>query len=351
MSIGLINVYSTRNLGDASILAAIASMLPGGQGFAVVPDKDPLFPSGVIPVPALPPCQGLVSVGGDIFNNARPRLVTRRFVGNLRELVQQPDRTMVFGQSLPRSCRGLSFIALAQVWRRLARVVVRDRESHARLTSANVQASLSFDAAFALKPTAAALHDGRRELAAQGFRSEKLALLSVRSFDAMYPHDQEQVERRLGQLASRLISRGHEVAILIQSDADANDSDEAVAERLTAGVPGLRSLNLVRTLASKPDPDLLMGVLALANIVISVRYHTAILRLCAGRLPFVLSYSNKGEDLCTRLALPGCRLADFDPTEWVADIERTAQAGFDPTAIRQDVRQHFAAGLSAIGVA
>ncbi len=75
-----------------------------------------------------------VSVGGDIFNNARPKLVTRRFLELVQELrSHDPRSSFVFGQGLPSSCKGLSLAWLAHAMGRLSSVTVRDTLSHARL--------------------------------------------------------------------------------------------------------------------------------------------------------------------------------------------------------------------------
>ena len=72
-----------------------------------------------------------VGVGGDIFNNSRPALVTRKFLSLARELAGHRQAAFVFGQSLPPSCRGLALRYLSRVFRQLSSVTVRDEESAA----------------------------------------------------------------------------------------------------------------------------------------------------------------------------------------------------------------------------
>lgn len=102
MQVSLINTYSTLNLGDAAIYAGLSGLLPGSQVFAHFRDPDPERIPGVTLAGPLAKKDVHISVGGDIFNNARPRLITRQFLQNLWQLWQHPGRTLLFGQSIPR---------------------------------------------------------------------------------------------------------------------------------------------------------------------------------------------------------------------------------------------------------
>jgi polysaccharide pyruvyl transferase WcaK-like protein len=98
--------------------------------------------------------------------------------------------------------------------------------------------------------------------------------------------------------------------------------------------------------ASDKDPvATLIGMLAIANIVVGVRYHSAVLRLAAGRHPFHLHYSRKGEDLSRRLGLDGCAIDAFDPDAAIPAIEATAQKAFNVRPISEHVRSTFAAAM------
>ena len=91
---------------------------------------------------------------------------------------------------------------------------------------------------------------------------------------------------------------------------------------------------------------LLTAILAIANIVVAVRYHAAILRLITGRKCYVLHYSNKGSDLCQRLGLAGSALGDSVDDNLISDIEASGLAVFDATPFARHVRESFAAGLA-----
>ncbi|HEY8579905.1 MAG TPA: polysaccharide pyruvyl transferase family protein [Beijerinckiaceae bacterium] len=347
MPLGLINVYSTRNLGDAAILRALTAMSPDGRAFARTPDADPVAVPGLAAVARLPSVSAYVSVGGDIFNNGRPDFVSRRFLANLGELSRHARRTFVFGQSIPRSCRGFGFSLLARAFRRLPCVVVRDEESLRRLAAAGVRAELGHDAAFALEAPADAAARGAALLSAAGIEPSRAALLSMRGFDRMYPMDQAAFMSRMAALAGALAARGHRPVALVQADAEGADSDRAIAAQLAARVPEVVVLDLFQ---DREDPvSALMCVLAAAETVVAVRYHTAILRLLSGRMPVVLSYSNKTRDLCDRLAIPGQEAADFDPALVARQAERAAARTFDPLPASRLVRDHFARALALAG--
>jgi polysaccharide pyruvyl transferase WcaK-like protein len=281
-------------------------------------------------------------VGGDIFNNSREWFITKAFLLNLAELARHPRRTVLFGQSIPRSCHGLSFFALCQGLRRLAAVCVRDAESHRRLRQAGVDARLSFDTAFVLQSSAAA-----HRAAADLFRSLDLdparaAVLSVRAFDSMYTHDNQRFGQRMAALCRGLLQAGLTPVVLIQSRAYGADNDLAVAHSIQAQAPGTAILDPFLGDPAVPSWQLAMAVFSLAHRVIAVRYHTAVLSLAAGKVPYHLHYSNKGRDLCERLQLPGGDLGRLDPARTLDAILATPPGGFDHQAIRDQVRRDFA---------
>lgn len=346
--IGLVNTYSTRNLGDAAIMAALAKLAPKSSVQASIPEANPCEIPGVDMVDSLHDCDAFVSVGGDIFNNARPAFVTRNFLNNVMQLYRQRRRAVVFGQTIPSSCRGVSLSLLAETLRRTRSVTVRDAESHRLLQRYGVSARLSFDAAFVLRPDLADIIAAEAMFEAAGFDADRTALISVRGFDGMYQHSPEASLSKLIELAHLLDARGHQVGVLIQSDASASDSDRFVAKRILSHVPGARTFDLFDGAAKVAPVSRLAGVLSIANIVIGLRYHAAVLRLAGGRHPFNLPYSRKGRDLGARLSLSGCALEDFDPAGQITAIEATAARDFDAKPVARDVASAFADAVGAL---
>jgi polysaccharide pyruvyl transferase WcaK-like protein len=165
--------------------------------------------------------------------------------------------------------------------------------------------------------------------------------MSVRSFDALYPHDQAQTERALAMLAQALRDRGHKPAVLIQSDVNTADTDKAIAVRLAERVPGLAVIDCVNEPDDPAPVETLLGLLEVANIVVGLRYHTTVLRLAAGRQAYNLYYSRKGEDLSNRLRLPGVRIDALDVEDEIASIERSAEGAFAAEPIRAHVSATF----------
>jgi polysaccharide pyruvyl transferase WcaK-like protein len=337
----LINAYSTRNIGDAAIMTALSQLTPEGCVQVSVADAQPIDIAGVVQTREPQEARRFISVGGDIFNNARPNLLTKAFLRNIAGVLRHRERTMLFGQTIPASAGWLGEPLLARALRTVGAVVVRDCESFELLRRHGVEAQLSFDAAFALDPSDRGVWQASALFSRAGLKPERTALLSVRSFDSIYRHDQTAFLDRMARTAELLIGRGHQVAVLIQSDVNARDSDRIVAAELKARVPELVVLDLLA------DDDLgdhvatLIGALTIANIVVAVRYHAAILRLVGRRVPYNLYYSRKGQDLDYRLNLPGCALESFDPDAEIDAIEATADAVFNPAPISQHVRSAF----------
>lgn len=334
------------NLGDAVIYETLAQL---GAPLPVCSAMSP-----ALRVHARGLCEGsapgaqdmFLSVGGDIFNNARPWLVSRRFLHNLRTLAQcNPQRTFLFGQSIPASCRGLARVSLARSLRRLSSVTVRDLQSLNSLRGLGVQAELSYDLAFAYQSSSSATAAGAALFEQAGVRADRCVLISVREFDAMYPGNRTVFLDRLTQLSRLLLARGHQPAVLIQAAAAGGDSDLAVARKLRTRVPRLAVLCPFSLGADHHPVDSVAGAIAQARGVVAVRYHTAVLRLLAGRQPFSLHYSNKGRDLATRLGLAGCPLESWDPASVLSDVESSFDLLHDPTPQRRHVREAFARQL------
>ncbi|HIK04790.1 MAG TPA: polysaccharide pyruvyl transferase family protein [Trichormus sp. M33_DOE_039] len=341
LTIGLVNTYSTLNIGDAAIYNALTALASEAQVIAKFQDLEPEYIPGLQIVQQMRRCDGYISVGGDIFNNAREGLITKAFIRNLLQLQRSPRQTFLFGQSIPRSCHGLSFQALAFCLRRLAAVCVRDTESHQRLTQAGVSAILSFDAAFTLAVSEAAKQTAQKILEAQEIQPQAAALISLRAFDSMYSHDNQQFQHQLITLSRNCQQQGYQPVLLIQSQAYGADNDLAVAEQIAQKVPGLKIFNPFGVANQLPTWELVMGALAISRVIVAIRYHTAVLALASGRIPFNLYYSNKGQDLTQRLNLPGCSLKDFNPDKSMDAIASTATATFDHQIIRQQVQQDF----------
>ncbi len=346
--LGLLNTYSSRNLGDAAIAAAICQLSGVAEVRANIRDASPVFIAGLSANQDLSACDRYVSVGGDIFNNARPRFLTRNFVSNVYRLNALADRTIVFGQTIPSSCGWLGLPLLASALRRTRAVVVRDRESYQALRKLGVEARLSHDAAFALRPTEPGVWSAEKLFASHGLSPAKTILLSVRSFDAIYPQDQAQFHSSMVELATRLIDRGHQVAVMIQSDVNENDSDGTVARQMQHAEPRLKRLNFIDDESIANPVETLIGALMIARSVVAVRYHAAVLRMVGGRQPYHLHYSRKGRDLHQRHGLTGCAVQDLNPTEAVADIEALAEADFKAHPLRKDVQSAFATAFGRL---
>lgn len=341
MKLGLISTYSTRNLGDAAIYAALAQLAPERRVYCHLPESYPTIVRGLERDNSIDDCDAFVSVGGDIFNNARPRLITRRFLQMLGEVFSRRERAFVFGQSIPASCQGVSLKMLSAAFRRLKNVVVRDRKSHDLLKAHGIKADLSYDTAFVLRPQTHALNAAYRLLDQKGLDPQKTALISLRGGSAIYGLDDEGCDRDLLSIAEKLAVRGHQPAFLIQADCNAFDSDKTQAMRLTRKMSSVPIIDPFSVQAPSSPCDVLIALLSLANIVVAVRYHSAILRLINGRAPFVLYYSNKGRDVSERLDLPGQMLSSGVNSELISAIEQSADMNFDPNPIARDVTEHF----------
>lgn len=349
MTLRLINAYTSRNLGDAVICETLAQLAAPLRAVTAMHEEECRYIRKVTGSSLVPDRESdvNVSVGGDIFNNARPLLVTRRFLQNVRTLATAPaQRTFLFGQSIPHSCRGLSLQLLARVLRRLSSVTVRDAQSAARLRSLGVNASLSYDIALGYTPSTACSAAGSALFERAGLDPSRAVLISVRAFDQMYPQDNQRFLVDMATLVKRLLDRGHQPAILVQALAGGTDDDHVVAARLRLAVPQLGLLDPFDEGLRHHPVDALIGALGQARAVVAVRFHTAVLRLLAGRMPYNLAYSAKGADLGERLALPGSPLQALDVEKAVAGIESSIDCTYDIAPLRADVREQFAAALS-----
>jgi polysaccharide pyruvyl transferase WcaK-like protein len=348
MPIELKNVYSTRNLGDAAIYAALVSMAPDLQALCDLKEDQPTRVNGLICSTEHSSVIASVGVGGDIFNNSRPALITRKFLSLARELSGWAPSTFVFGQSLPPSCRGLALRYLARVFRQVSSVTVRDERSARQLRALGVNARLSFDTAFVLRPDAAHLEAARAMLEQKGLIADRTAVISLRGYSPHYHGGSGNTADMLIHLIQQLSARGHQPALLIQADCNEADTDWQLATIIQQAAPHVRILDPFDCPDDTLEPwQLLQAILAEVNIAVAVRYHTAVLRMAAGRVPYVLHYSNKGEDLCLRLRQPGTALTGGPAGIDMQALEQTAGATFNPSLLAADVRQHFASALQA----
>ncbi|MGB8700750.1 MAG: polysaccharide pyruvyl transferase family protein [Thermosynechococcaceae cyanobacterium] len=340
MRAGLINAYSTHNIGDAAIYCALAEMAQTDvvSAFTDVSSKD--IPDIKI-FPQLPPCDVYISVGGDIFNNAREYFVTKAFIKNLGQLLAHSQSTFLFGQSIPRSCHSLSFLLLTQILKRLGAVAVRDAQSYQRLQQAGVPVKLSFDAAFALQVSDAGQQIATQHLAELEIDAKRAALISLRTFNsAMYGRGEQQFIHQMIELCQVLKERGHQPVLLLQSQI-AEDPDFDVATQICDQVSGVSIFNPFEVKSNLPNWQIVMGALAICHLIVGVRYHTSVLALACGRIPFNLYYSNKGQDLCDRLGIPGCSITNFCPHLYMKEIEKTGDLYFDHNTLREIVKKDF----------
>lgn len=336
MRVSLVNTYSTRNLGDAAIYAALEDRLDAHGAHRTVTDNVRLS-------------DAFVSVGGDIFNNAREWLVTRNFARNVMDLARLPgERTMLFGQSLPPSCHGLPLQALGFVLRRLAAVSVRDELSLRTLRRIGVDAHLGLDTAFTLEPRPGWPVLGAELLQASGVDPTRAALISLRGASTMYRHDTSALLQQLAVLCQRLAKRGHQPAILLQSDVDGADNDRTSANWLRQRIAHLQIIDPFGCTTAAPW-EAAAAATGAARLVIGVRYHTSVFRMMQGRAAFTLYYSNKGRDLVSRLGQPGCYVDDLDSERMISAIEASADQSVDAGALRRIARDDFAECFRRVG--
>ncbi len=347
--LGLINVYSTSNIGDAAIYASFSYM---AQAFDVYwPDNQTELKKhlaeAVLPMPKNAEMGVNLSVGGDIFNNGRERFITKTFINNLRQLLNSPNNTGLFGQSIPRSCHGLSFKLLSMTLKRLAAVTVRDVESHQRLTNAGVNAKLSYDAVLSLTPQHEWLETTRTSLMSSGHDPKKMALLSLRPFDKMYRYNTADCLKMLTKLCQQFEYYGYHPTVLHHAQVDPRDGDAQMIETLKQSITNLKVIDPFTSETGLLPWQYGFAATAIAELVVGIRYHTSIFRMAAGKMPYNLYYSNKGEDLCRRLKVPGCAISEFNPSVNIEKVLETADLTFDASHYAECVRQDFQTTLAA----
>ena len=343
MNIGLINTYSYDNIGDAAIYAALSNMLAEHSLFSTLPHTTRTH-NAINFAKDLNQCTQFISVGGDIFNNTRPHFITRQFLSNLQQLKKAPKSTFSFGQSIPASCHGLALKLLTHQLKKLASVTVRDQQSYQLLTQQDVNCTLSYDSAFILDCSQQAQKTAAELL--NQLHANRSALISLREFNALYPVDNAHFARNMVILCRQLRLRDYQPVLLIQSNVSALDSDLVLAKEIQQHCPQVKILDVrAHSTATLPAWELLQALLKVTHLIVAVRYHTAVLALAAGRVPFNLFYSNKGADLSLRLGIPGCHVEHFRLAELSAYIEHTGSQKFSAQSIKATVKRDFYANL------
>ncbi len=343
MKTGLINTYSYDNIGDAAIYAALTKLLKGHQVYSTLKDAQGQTPEGMQDSTDLSQCERYISVGGDIFNNSRSWFITKNFLKNLQQLNMSPRSTMLFGQSIPASCNRMGLKLLSHQLKKLGAVVVRDQQSHQLLTQQGVECSLSYDTAFILQYSAAAVNHAKDILSSMNIT--KGAVISLREFNSLYPVDNELFIRNIATLCEQLTERDYQPILVIQSKVSELDTDRLVANTIKELCPKVKILDLFDYSTTVPSWELLQALLKISSLIIAVRYHTAVLALAAGRVPFNLFYSNKGADLSIRLGIPGCHVEQFHPHHSLDYIERTVNERFDTSPLIKSIHDNFSLGL------
>lgn len=339
MKVGLSNTYSYNNIGDAAIYSALAKLLIGHQLYSVLQQHSGQSTNNIQYANSLNHCDRFISVGGDIFNNARPWFLTRNFLSNLKQLNTAPQSTSLFGQSIPASCSGLSLKLLARQLKKLAAVTVRDQHSYRQLTELGVNCSLSYDTAFTLQCSEQAVSYAAELLASM--QIHHCVVISVREFNHLYDSNNQRFCRTISKLCHQLIKHHYQPLLVIQSHVSELDTDWHIAKAIKQQCSGIKILDLVNHQSQFENWEMLQAILKIAQIIVAVRYHTAVLALAAGRVPFNLYYSSKGADLSQRLAIPGCHVDLFQPEQLFNLIEKTGTKHFDSQVIREQVKNDF----------
>jgi len=133
-------------------------------------------------------------------------------------------------------------------------------------------------------------------------------------------------------LCEGLIKAGKQLVLLIQADASINDSDTSMAQAIKSQVDGA-----FRHSKRVTHSQFLQSVICHAGMVVAVGYHTAVLALAGGKVPYNLYYSNKGKDLCDRLNIPDADIHEFDPDTELQAILSTHNRAFDSKALAHQV--------------
>jgi len=343
MNIGLINTYSYNNIGDAAIYTALSQLLNNNSVYSTLEDPTAQAPSAIHYRESLSNCEAYISVGGDIFNNSRPWFITRNFLQNLQQLGKYPSSTVLFGQSIPSSCTGLSLNLLSKQLKQLSGVVLRDQQSYNTLSNQGINCSLSYDSAFILSPSNRAIKMAA-EILTQ-LEAPRSAVISLREFNDLYPVDNDFFIKNIASLCKQLKQNNYQPVLLIQSHVSPHDTDQHTAIAIQQHCPEAKILNLFDYPSDIANWELLQAILKVSRLIIAVRYHTAVLALAAGRTPFNLFYSNKGADLSNRLGIAGCHVEQFNPAQFMTRIEQSGHKVFNPQPMIHSIQSTFQKSL------
>ena len=354
--IQLINTYSINNVGDAAIYATLLKLLRKNDidqiSVSHLKESEDVLNAYLgenLKKQNTLKDNDFLAVGGDIFNNSRPNLLTKQFINNLIQLSKRPKSTFVFGQSIPRSCSGISFRILCNQLKKVSSVIVRDQESFYRLQQAGVAVKLSYDSVFA-----APINQHYVESVQSLFKGQlsKTALISLRSFDQLYPHDNQAFAHKIEQLIKRFKQEGLRVSIILQSQVDQNDSDMEMIKKINSNtsVEVINPFSVQEKLPHISPWQITQAVISLAKIVVGVRYHTSVFRLISGKMPFNLYYSNKGEDLCQRLGVPGSSINNFSVKNDFSTILNTESQTFNSKVIADQVNEDFTQAVKRLNL-
>lgn len=345
-TVGLLNASSIRSVGNGAIYSAIGQLSPGGQVLVELEDADSLRSPRLQQVRDISRCDVLVSVDDDTHHELEPSRIAGARADHLRRMASSAERTFAFGHSLPHALQQTWLEHTAKVLRTLSSVVVRDRTSAHRLNAAGIPAALGHDPAFVLQPSLAFVAAAGLAYARTGLMAERAALISVRDLDRDGVVPAASLPGRIASLMQVLRARGHQPALLIQTDLGADHGDRAIATRVAALLPDVAVIDAFEPAGGVVGWPLVSGLLARARLVVAGRYHTAVLRLCAGREPFILHDTHDVEDLADRLNLPRASAKSFDAEAIIAELEATAETAFDPEPLRRDVQDRFGACLA-----
>ena len=345
-NVELLNGYSLKNIGDEAIYYSIKELIPFECNIHCYLPKEFRKVGNLIfsnqENESRIAKDVYISVGGDIFNNARKYFITKEFLKNAYTLRKHNKKAFLFGQSIPDSCQGIAYQYLVRSLKKLSSVVVRDNESYQRLKRSGVPVKLSFDTAFYSEVCSDARLQAIDIFENKGLSTKNSLIISVRNFNKMYRHDNEKFLSRLTKLINLAHEDNIDCAILIHSNVDTNDNDQSISKLLKQKTKNLKIINPFDLSKNIIAPHkLAMAILENSRYMLGVRYHTSVLSLASGRLPYNLYYSNKGKDLSERLSIPGSSIDSFEPEKVLMELKKNMPFHFDCTKIKKQVKNDF----------
>jgi polysaccharide pyruvyl transferase WcaK-like protein len=344
MAVNIINAWDLSNIGDQAILMALYGLINDKEIFMDFKHFHNYDFAEKLAIHNNYSDQSPVniSVGGDIFNNSRPYFITRRFLFNLHKLMLSPKSTFIFGQTIPSSCQFISYQLLKSCMQKISSVTVRDEISYKRLKSSGINVELSFDTAFALQGDL--LYDKECDVHFTNLCAGKKSLvLSIRYFDGIYRFDNQTYIHKIANFLKKFSKKNYKIFIIIQSQENhSKNSDYAIAEKIKEINTEVEIIDLFNY---KKPLIMTTTILALADVVIATRYHTAIFRLLAKKMPYLIYYSEKGSDLNKRLNIKGTHIENIDSIE-PQEVIDFCQESFNPDPLSRHVKESFAFAYS-----